>query len=170
MLKVEVGAELPGEPIEAAPSIRGEPGPLLPLRLRREERRFEEPAHLVSQLSAIRERRGVFHSVAALRSAIQRFLDAWNDHTHPFTRVKTPDQDLAKVDHQPVGRRRDYEPATDLLPGAHRATHWDLRSVETGSHNGVHTSHWRPTPGPRARTHENPKVCGPLGDNSLTKL
>ncbi len=47
-------------------------------------------------------RRGVFHSVAALRTAIQRFLDAWNDHKHPFTWVKTPDQILAKSKHQPI--------------------------------------------------------------------
>jgi transposase len=47
-------------------------------------------------------RRGVFHSVAALRTAIQRFLDAWNDHKHPFTWVKTPDQILAKANHQPI--------------------------------------------------------------------
>ncbi|MHB1939423.1 MAG: IS630 family transposase [Candidatus Dormibacteria bacterium] len=47
-------------------------------------------------------RRGVFHSVAALRTAIQRFLDAWNDHKHPSTWVKRPDQILAKTNHQPI--------------------------------------------------------------------
>lgn len=47
-------------------------------------------------------RRGVFHSVAALRTAIQRFLDAWNDQKHPFTWVKTPDQILAKANRQSI--------------------------------------------------------------------
>ena len=42
-------------------------------------------------------RRGVFHSVANLRTVIQRFLDAWNDQKHPFNWVKTADQILAKA-------------------------------------------------------------------------
>jgi hypothetical protein len=46
--------------------------------------------------------RCVFHRVAALRTAIQRFLDAWNDHKHPLTRVTTPGQILAKASHQPI--------------------------------------------------------------------
>ncbi|MGH7667059.1 MAG: transposase, partial [Candidatus Dormibacteria bacterium] len=47
-------------------------------------------------------RRGVFHSVAALRNAIQRFLDAWNDHKHPFSWVKTPEQILSKAKQKPI--------------------------------------------------------------------
>jgi hypothetical protein len=47
-------------------------------------------------------RRGVFHSVAALRTAIQRFLDAWNDRKHPFTWVKTPEQILARTNRKPI--------------------------------------------------------------------
>ncbi len=47
-------------------------------------------------------RRGVFHNLAALRTAIQRFLDTWNDHKHPFTWVKTPDQILAKANRQAI--------------------------------------------------------------------
>jgi transposase len=45
-------------------------------------------------------RRGVFHNLAALRTAIQRFLDAWNDNRHPFTWVKSPEQILAKANRQ----------------------------------------------------------------------
>ncbi len=47
-------------------------------------------------------RRGVFHSVAALRNAIPRFLDAWNDHKHPFSWVKTPEQILSKAKQKPI--------------------------------------------------------------------
>jgi transposase len=39
-------------------------------------------------------RRGVFRSVAHLKDAIQRFLDAWNERKHPFAWVKTADQVL----------------------------------------------------------------------------
>ena len=42
-------------------------------------------------------RPGVFRSVATLRAAIERFLNAWNDNCHPFVWVKTPDQILAKA-------------------------------------------------------------------------
>lgn len=45
-------------------------------------------------------RRGVFHNLAALRSAIQQFLDACNDNRHPFAWVNTPDQILAKANRQ----------------------------------------------------------------------
>jgi transposase len=41
-------------------------------------------------------RRGVFRSVAHLKDAIQRFLDAWNTHCHPFAWVKTADQVLGR--------------------------------------------------------------------------
>jgi hypothetical protein len=44
--------------------------------------------------------RGVFKSVAALREAIQRFLDAWNDKCRPFNWVKPADQILARADRQ----------------------------------------------------------------------
>lgn len=42
-------------------------------------------------------RRGSFGSVRQLRAAIQRFLEHWNQHPHPFVWVKTPDQILAKI-------------------------------------------------------------------------
>lgn len=42
-------------------------------------------------------RRGVFRSVGHLKDAIQRFLDAWNSHCHPFAWVKTADQILART-------------------------------------------------------------------------
>lgn len=45
-------------------------------------------------------RRGVFKSVAALRQAIQRFLDAWNQQCRPFVWVKPADQILARADRQ----------------------------------------------------------------------
>lgn len=41
-------------------------------------------------------RRGVFRSVAHLKDAIQRFLDAWNAKCHPFAWVKTADQILSR--------------------------------------------------------------------------
>jgi hypothetical protein len=42
-------------------------------------------------------RRGVFRSVAHLKDAIQRFLDAWHANCHPFAWVKTADQILASA-------------------------------------------------------------------------
>lgn len=44
--------------------------------------------------------RGVFKSVSALKEAIQRFLDAWNDRCRPFVWVKPADQILARADRQ----------------------------------------------------------------------
>ena len=45
-------------------------------------------------------RRGVFRSVGALRAAIERFLQAWNDDAFPFAWLKTSDQILAKANRQ----------------------------------------------------------------------
>ena len=42
-------------------------------------------------------RRGVFRSVGHLKDAIQRFLDAWNRHCHPFAWVKTADEVLGRT-------------------------------------------------------------------------
>lgn len=42
-------------------------------------------------------RRAAFRSVAGLRAAIQRFLDAWNEDCQPFAWVKTAEQILAKA-------------------------------------------------------------------------
>ncbi|MBJ7600149.1 MAG: IS630 family transposase [Candidatus Nephthysia bennettiae] len=44
--------------------------------------------------------RGVFRSVAALREAIQRFVNASNQQCRPFTWIKPADQILALSDHQ----------------------------------------------------------------------
>jgi transposase len=44
--------------------------------------------------------RGVFRSVAALRDAITRFLDAWNNKKRPFVWVKSAEQILARADRQ----------------------------------------------------------------------
>src|SRR5437016_2298520 len=37
-------------------------------------------------------RRGVFRRVGALRAAIERFLEAWNEDAFPFAWIKTPEQ------------------------------------------------------------------------------
>ena len=55
-----------------------------------------------SLLSSRAIRRGAFKSVHALRDAIQRFLDAWNDDCHPFKWVKTADDIMAKA------KRKDF--------------------------------------------------------------
>src|ERR1039458_5861987 len=47
-------------------------------------------------------RRGVFRSVAHLKDAIQRFLDAWNERKHPFVWVKTADQVLRRYNQKPI--------------------------------------------------------------------
>jgi DDE superfamily endonuclease len=39
-------------------------------------------------------RRGVLRSVPHLKDAIQRFIDSWNTHRHPFAWVKTADEIL----------------------------------------------------------------------------
>jgi hypothetical protein len=51
----------------------------------------------LSRLARKAVRRGVFHSDAALQTAIQRFLDAWNDREHPITWVESPEHILAKT-------------------------------------------------------------------------
>jgi len=45
-------------------------------------------------------RRGVFRSVGALRAAIERFLEAWNEDAFPFAWIKTPEQILARAKRQ----------------------------------------------------------------------
>jgi transposase len=45
-------------------------------------------------------RRGVFHSVAALIDAIERFLAGWNDRRKPFVWVKSAEQILARLNRQ----------------------------------------------------------------------
>ena len=50
-----------------------------------------------SLLNARAIRSGVFKSVRALRYAIQRFLDAWNENCQPFKWVKTAPEILAKA-------------------------------------------------------------------------
>ena len=42
-------------------------------------------------------RRGVFRSVGSLKAAVHRFLEAWNEHKHPFAWVTTSDEVLAKA-------------------------------------------------------------------------
>lgn len=44
--------------------------------------------------------RGVFKSVSAVKEAIQRFLDAWNDRCRPLVWVKPADRILARADRQ----------------------------------------------------------------------
>ncbi len=43
---------------------------------------------------------GVFKSAAALREAIMRFLDAWNEHHQPFAWVESGEQMLARANRQ----------------------------------------------------------------------
>jgi hypothetical protein len=50
-----------------------------------------------SLLTARAVRRGAFKSVHALRDAIQRFLDAWNENCRPFKWVKTADDIMVKA-------------------------------------------------------------------------
>jgi len=45
-------------------------------------------------------RRGSFRSVAVLITAIERFIDHWNDHSQPFVWVKTTEEILAKAIHK----------------------------------------------------------------------
>src|SRR5215218_3757894 len=51
-------------------------------------------------------RRGSFPTVADLISAIERFIDAWNDRCNPFTWTKDPDTVIAKATH-PRNRKTD---------------------------------------------------------------
>lgn len=50
-----------------------------------------------SLLSSRAIRRGAFKSVGALREAIQLFVGAWNQNSHPFKWVKTADDIMAKA-------------------------------------------------------------------------
>lgn len=50
-------------------------------------------------------RRGSFTSVEDLVSAIQNFIDGWNDRCHPFTWTKTPDQ---LIPHCRPGKRTSF--------------------------------------------------------------
>ena len=50
-----------------------------------------------SLLNARAIRRGAFKNVGALREAIQRFLNAWNENCQPFKWVKTAPQILVKT-------------------------------------------------------------------------
>jgi transposase len=50
-----------------------------------------------SLLNARAIRRGAFKNVRALRDAIQRFLDAWNQNCQPFNWVKTAPEILVKA-------------------------------------------------------------------------
>jgi transposase len=42
-------------------------------------------------------RRGIFTSVADLTTAIETYIDDWNEHPKPFTWTKTADELLAKI-------------------------------------------------------------------------
>jgi transposase len=51
-------------------------------------------------------RRGTFHSVADLREAIRRFIDAYNDRCEPFSWTKTADELLNKIKRQGTSNTR----------------------------------------------------------------
>jgi hypothetical protein len=40
---------------------------------------------------------GTFTSLADLTTAIETHIDNWNEHSHPFTWIKTADELLAKI-------------------------------------------------------------------------
>jgi len=47
-------------------------------------------------------RRSVFRSVAHLKDASQRLLDAWNERKHPSVWLKTADQVLRPYNQKPI--------------------------------------------------------------------
>jgi hypothetical protein len=47
-------------------------------------------------------RRGVFHSIADLQTAVNAYLAEHNANPKPFARTKSADEILAKLDHLPV--------------------------------------------------------------------
>jgi hypothetical protein len=47
-------------------------------------------------------RRGVLRSVSHVKDAIQRFIDSWNTHRHPFAWVKTADEILVHANQKPA--------------------------------------------------------------------
>jgi len=51
-------------------------------------------------------RRGIFTSVKDLNAKIRQFITGWNDRKHPFVWTKTPEQILAKANHQPTSETR----------------------------------------------------------------
>ncbi len=46
-------------------------------------------------------RRGTFHSVADLETAIGVYIDGWNDRAHPFTWTKNADEIIAHAKPSP---------------------------------------------------------------------
>ena len=57
-----------------------------------------------AKLSKCRLKRGVFHSVVSLQTAINRFLAEANDAPRPFRWTKDPDKIIAAVRH-PLGHQ-----------------------------------------------------------------
>jgi transposase len=57
-------------------------------------------------------RRGSFPTVADLITAIERFIDAWNDRCAPFTWTKDPDTVIAKAT-RPRRRKTQQTPDTE---------------------------------------------------------
>lgn len=47
-------------------------------------------------------RRGVFRSVPHLKDAVQRFIDTWNAHKHPFHWVKNADEILTRANQKAI--------------------------------------------------------------------
>ena len=64
-------------------------------------------------------RRGSFTSVADLITAIEAFIDGWNDRCHPFTWTKTADEILPKCRPPSVSGSGETPGARDLLIELH---------------------------------------------------
>jgi len=54
-------------------------------------------------------RRGTFHSVKDLQTAIGTYIDGWNERAHPFTWTKNADQIIAHTKPSP-NRKKTYDP------------------------------------------------------------
>ena len=52
-------------------------------------------------------RRGTFHSVADLETAIGVYIDSWNERAHPFTWTKSADEIIAHATPSPH-RKKTY--------------------------------------------------------------
>ena len=58
---------------------------------------------------SILTRQAIFTSVADLTTAIEAYIDNWNQGSHPFTWTKTADELLAKA-RTPRQNKRPYRP------------------------------------------------------------
>jgi len=69
-------------------------------------------------------RRGTFHSVEDLETAIGVYIDGWNERTHPFTWTKNANDIIAHAKPSP-NRKKTYGPRDEHVDAS------DARRVET---------------------------------------